>query len=479
MLFYVGTNAYSQQWQLFPKDSLRCYEVRDDNWEGYLKGMDYRSYVDENNATIFHLDSFSKSIYIPFDFNQPRKPYLEYRYLTGNSILGHRIKVTEDRSLLYFVNDSDRSEVTDSMLFLPNAAYGQWWLFYENDSVVVNACITSSKQEETQLGMDSVKHIVLDSYHKDDTARIYTNALAFSKNFGLIKTLDFDSLRKFDFRSEFSEVITLKYYREYTWRAYFDIKAGTKTSGVTWRGEWFDYTSLYTNKKYYENAGDVWYSTTTFQQDYNTTDGKGPLTGDTLLDQPYVAPQLGDSIINPIPNAYNIGAHRTESLCDGKLFRVRMTDYDNQVRRISLDSLGSDGELYDIALFDFTRSYVKGIGLETDFYRAGKGTRYYRTNIVYFKTPECTVGEDLSVFASVGEYTTADLDVYPNPVRHTLFVNNLKLEQADVSVYGTLGQALRCTKNGNSVDVSHLSMGIYFLEIMIDNVKYATKFIKQ
>ncbi|MBT6235529.1 MAG: T9SS type A sorting domain-containing protein [Bacteroidetes bacterium] len=34
-------------------------------------------------------------------------------------------------------------------------------------------------------------------------------------------------------------------------------------------------------------------------------------------------------------------------------------------------------------------------------------------------------------------------------------------------------------QNGNSVDVSHLSMGIYFLEIMIDNVKYATKFIKQ
>src|SRR5690606_31784251 len=81
---------------------------------------------------------------------------------------------------------------------------------------------------------------------------------------------------------------------------------------------------------------------------------------------------------------------------------------------------------------------------------------------------------DISGILSTNNFISESFDVYPNPVSDVLNIrmkNNLSLEK--ITVYNNSGQIVK-TAQQNTVDVSNLSSGVYFVEITT-NQGIATK----
>ena len=71
--------------------------------------------------------------------------------------------------------------------------------------------------------------------------------------------------------------------------------------------------------------------------------------------------------------------------------------------------------------------------------------------------------------------------VYPNPTNKFLNFSLDKIDNHMFEVYNTLGQIIisgKIINNENSVDVSGLKQGLYFLNIYSKNQSVTTKFIK-
>jgi heat shock protein HslJ len=77
------------------------------------------------------------------------------------------------------------------------------------------------------------------------------------------------------------------------------------------------------------------------------------------------------------------------------------------------------------------------------------------------------------------EQSLAVLKIYPNPVSDQLFISNRNSKDLDIVIYDILGkQVLQKKSIEQSVDVSNLLDGIYFLEINSDNGMRIEKIIK-
>ena len=69
--------------------------------------------------------------------------------------------------------------------------------------------------------------------------------------------------------------------------------------------------------------------------------------------------------------------------------------------------------------------------------------------------------------------------VYPNPTSHQLnIVLNQNIEIKSINIYNTLGQLLLVNTN-QSIDVSQLKAGTYFIKIVSDKGTASSKFIKE
>lgn len=78
-----------------------------------------------------------------------------------------------------------------------------------------------------------------------------------------------------------------------------------------------------------------------------------------------------------------------------------------------------------------------------------------------------------------------DIVIYPNPISSALNVSaSNNLEKAKFKIYNILGQEIKLHivnlfENSNSVDVSSLQKGIYYLSIEMDSNIISKKFIKE
>jgi uncharacterized repeat protein (TIGR01451 family) len=89
-----------------------------------------------------------------------------------------------------------------------------------------------------------------------------------------------------------------------------------------------------------------------------------------------------------------------------------------------------------------------------------------------------TVSTTVTALAT-SDFDTVTFTIYPNPTTTFLYIslndtNNVK----EVTVYNTLGQKLLTTINTNTIDVSTLSQGTYFITVETDNGKATQQFIK-
>lgn len=88
--------------------------------------------------------------------------------------------------------------------------------------------------------------------------------------------------------------------------------------------------------------------------------------------------------------------------------------------------------------------------------------------------------KDTPVVLEIGETQKPEIQIFPNPVSETLFVNSKNVVIQDISIYNSMGQkVLEPTVVDNSMDISVLQKGIYFIVLTLDNERTFQKFIKE
>lgn len=81
---------------------------------------------------------------------------------------------------------------------------------------------------------------------------------------------------------------------------------------------------------------------------------------------------------------------------------------------------------------------------------------------------------------SVTSNTSDNTIIYPNPVREKLYIQNFEQGFTSIAIYNLSGSKINTQIENNTVDVSELSQGIYFLSLTtIDGGKTVKKFIKK
>ena len=76
----------------------------------------------------------------------------------------------------------------------------------------------------------------------------------------------------------------------------------------------------------------------------------------------------------------------------------------------------------------------------------------------------------------IDDLNQLDISTYPNPVKNMLTINGLVVQ--DVVIYSVLGKVVLKMSNQNTIDVSSLSKGVYFIKVS-DGINSSTKkFIK-
>ncbi len=126
---------------------------------------------------------------------------------------------------------------------------------------------------------------------------------------------------------------------------------------------------------------------------------------------------------------------------------------------------------FEIQFFEFFwvgRSFVLGVSNETN------GMQTLFTLSPWY--PEFILKNNP---LSVAENNKLKLAIYPNPVSEELFIASEGIVIEKISVYSISGnQVTEASVNVNSIDVSGLSEGLYFIEISSSEGKSVQKFVK-
>ena len=112
-------------------------------------------------------------------------------------------------------------------------------------------------------------------------------------------------------------------------------------------------------------------------------------------------------------------------------------------------------------------------GLGTPYTLALNGNDLYIAEIPANKISKIAVG----AAAGIDDLNQLDISIYPNPTSDTVYINSSS-SQLKAVVFDILGKQVLNKPNTNSVDVSSLSKGAYFIKVS-DGIKSSTKrFVK-
>ena len=84
-----------------------------------------------------------------------------------------------------------------------------------------------------------------------------------------------------------------------------------------------------------------------------------------------------------------------------------------------------------------------------------------------------------TITATKNTFTESEINIYPNPVNTELKINFQSNTIFDVEIFNTLGKTIIKTKIKNTIDISQLVNGIYYLKLKDGSNHYSQKFIKQ
>ena len=80
---------------------------------------------------------------------------------------------------------------------------------------------------------------------------------------------------------------------------------------------------------------------------------------------------------------------------------------------------------------------------------------------------------------SIYDVEKHSLVIYPNPTTNSLTINSISEPITKIAVYSASGVRATVSVDGTIINTSHLTPGLYILEVTTINNKYHHKFIKQ
>lgn len=137
---------------------------------------------------------------------------------------------------------------------------------------------------------------------------------------------------------------------------------------------------------------------------------------------------------------------------------------------------GLSDQSQNIALGNNDAVYTSGYFYESlDFDQGNTGTTLLAHNNTY---SDAFLMKLKHPMASVNTQEAKPLSIYPNPTSDLLFVQGLEKTET-VRVINSLGQTVFTGKSNNSIDVSSLNPGVYFLRLFEDDQQRVFRFIKK
>ena len=151
------------------------------------------------------------------------------------------------------------------------------------------------------------------------------------------------------------------------------------------------------------------------------------------------------------------------------------TDLDSLVNDGLIDEVGSEPWMYNGRLYNeylpcecILKLYVVGCGMAEDV-NVEEPNYACNISLVYFKKGEEEWGNPIEFYTGMNKVNEiSEIKVYPNPASDYLHIDiesgNITIEEA--IIYNHLGQkVLEDVPVNNTVDVSKLKPGIYFIEV--------------
>ncbi len=169
----------------------------------------------------------------------------------------------------------------------------------------------------------------------------------------------------------------------------------------------------------------------------------------------------------------------------------------NEAYRVWID-YNQDGDFADSGEQVYSRSRTKSTPISGSFTVPSSAlngaTRMrvsmkYNANPTYCETFSYGEVEDYNVVIGSGNpiqgitgetgMNNSEMTVYPNPVKTTLNISLLNVTGTDYLIYNTVGQVVGKGTFTESVDVSLLQSGIYFIQVNSEGNKLMKRFIKE
>ena len=160
------------------------------------------------------------------------------------------------------------------------------------------------------------------------------------------------------------------------------------------------------------------------------------------------------------------------------LYQADKSDFPNDTPVTTTNLI--DAVVYDANGKEDDTALLTGLGETTQFNENegdnGATNSLQRQADGSFKTGTPSPNTSNQVLSTIAAKASV-LQIYPNPVAHTIFIDGLN-EEAMVSIFSLTGQSVLQMRTNQSIDVSGLATGVYMLEITHEKTTTQRKLIK-
>lgn len=451
--FLLMFNAKAQNWQWFPKDSLRVY-INPTQQNERLTGIDFRDYLIGGDTTDVNLNSFTRPDTLSDEVLKNYSDYFFKGYVVhGNSNFGNRILETPKSVRLLFKNVE---EGYDTLLFYKNRPLTDSWLVFRNDSIQILAEVLSN----LIIDGDSVSKINLHCEYLPTSLKTTFN-LTVSKSLGLIESPVFLDILQYSNQLTQLKSVELSSFKEMTEFDFYRPKIGTvvETSGsrredsdkvdfhqrdscvgiesnrINWLSEQFTNTIGPGHYPYVSHHKDL-----LIERSYDTTKIYNPIPG-----------KVATSTLDPL---LRYGVEATlggKFLCD--LYLTHPLYYTGSFEYLN-DTI-FEGFTVDPPLVSIDWHVLQHVGI----------LRYNEIICTYFNIPGgCEMGEQDFRFSSLNELSHNQIKIYPNPTSNWIEIEGVaEVLQLEIVDYNGKTSVLR-NDNGRYY-LEDFANGLYFIRV--------------
>jgi hypothetical protein len=430
-----------------------------------------------------YLEANGDSVLFPFAVIQQ----LDYNCFspTTASWIGLKIVIREDGMNLLFNKTGDTIKV-NTLATLND----KWLVYHGQDSVYIYGTVTKIDTSHFLGIVDTVKTISFQA-HNDEKSPLENTVnslqIKISKNYGLVKTLNFYLFPNFrnDITNEQLEEYELAGLsnpkvgvQNLTWFEVFDFKPGDEMHILEEYSNWDAATGngrAETDKLIYK------YLTRTNYQDSMVYTCSRKQSIKTIYKDSSTFKFYHDTIKRVIKSDSLFDLLPGEPVLDGyDLFQYYMfidSKGLSKMNPFAFESYGSINDscfsmiMADGCLRDNT--YIKGLGGPyyscTNSFALGGGNR----SLVYYKKNGTEWGSPLVVTGLTKKILSADIRVYPNPVREFIHVKTENIQDVvrfDITnLKGRIVKSSRIDQPNEVIKINDLLPGFYIYRIMQQN----------